>query len=130
MLNGIVPFFVIDDLKETIDFYRLKLGFELAYKGGGDAETSDYWAFLRRDGVMMMFKVIAPDVHPIPNHTRHEYAGWDAYVNASDPDVLYQEYVAAGVPIHRELADTSDGLRAFEIRDNSGYVICFGRPRG
>ena len=29
----------------------------------------------------------------------------------------------------RELADTSDGLRAFEIIDNSGYVLCFGRPR-
>jgi hypothetical protein len=31
--------------------------------------------------------------------------------------------------MHRPLADTSDGLRAFEIIDNSGYVICFGRPK-
>ena len=30
--------------------------------------------------------------------------------------------------MHRPLADTGDGLRAFEIKDNSGYVICFGRP--
>jgi hypothetical protein len=28
----------------------------------------------------------------------------------------------------RDLADTNDGLRAFEITDNSGYVLCFGRP--
>jgi len=32
------------------------------------------------------------------------------------------------VPMYRELGDTSDGLRAFEITDNSGYVLCFGRP--
>jgi len=30
--------------------------------------------------------------------------------------------------MHQELADTNDGLRAFEITDNSGYVLCFGRP--
>jgi hypothetical protein len=30
--------------------------------------------------------------------------------------------------MHRELANTNDGLRAFEIADNSGYVLCFGRP--
>jgi catechol 2,3-dioxygenase-like lactoylglutathione lyase family enzyme len=27
------------------------------------------------------------------------------------------------------IADTGDSLRAFEIIDKSGYVICFGRPQ-
>jgi hypothetical protein len=31
--------------------------------------------------------------------------------------------------MHGPLVDTGDGLRAFEIIDNSGYVICFGRPQ-
>jgi len=30
--------------------------------------------------------------------------------------------------MHRELADTTDELRAFEVIDNNGYVLCFGRP--
>jgi hypothetical protein len=30
--------------------------------------------------------------------------------------------------MHREFADTGDGLRAFEVIDNNGYVLCFGRP--
>jgi hypothetical protein len=30
--------------------------------------------------------------------------------------------------MHRDLADTNDGLRAFEIADNNGYVLCFGHP--
>jgi len=77
---------------------------------------------------MVMFKAIAPEVHPQPNHSRHEWARWDAYINTDDPDSLYAEFVGRGVPVHRELANTSDGLRAFEIADNSGYVWCFGRP--
>src|SRR5438034_3384836 len=40
---------------------------------------------------------------------------------------LYTEFVGKGVPVLRELANTSDGLRAFEIADNSGYLLCFGR---
>jgi hypothetical protein len=30
--------------------------------------------------------------------------------------------------MHQELINTEDGLRAFEIIDNNGYVLCFGRP--
>jgi catechol 2,3-dioxygenase-like lactoylglutathione lyase family enzyme len=128
MLRGITPFFIVDDLNATIAFYQSKLGFGVPYKGGGDGEVEDYWAFVGRDKIMIMFKAIASDVHPIPNNSRHEWAGWDAYIYTDDPDSLYAEYVARDVPMHSELTNNSDGLRAFEIRDNNGYVLCFGRP--
>ena len=130
MLNGIAPFFIVDDLESSLEYYRAKLGFEVLYQGGGDGESADFWGMVGRDGVMLFLKAIAPEIHPQPNRSRHEFARWDAYINASDPDALYAEYVAAGVPIHRELADTHDGLRAFEIKDNSGYVLCIGQPLG
>jgi catechol 2,3-dioxygenase-like lactoylglutathione lyase family enzyme len=78
MLNSIAPFFIVDDLGESLDFYRSRLGFEVAYKGGGDGRTPDFWAMVRRDDVMLMLKHIAAEVHPQPNHTRHEWARWDA----------------------------------------------------
>jgi hypothetical protein len=77
---------------------------------------------------MLMLKAITPDIHPQPNRSRHEWARWDAYIFTDDPDSLYAEFLGRGVPVHRELANTNDGLRAFEITDNSGYVLCFGRP--
>lgn len=126
MLNSVTPFFIVDDLAETIEFYESRIGFNVLYKGGD--ENGDFWAMLGRDQVMLMFKAITPDVHPQPNHSRHEWAAWDAYIFTTDPDSLYAEFRARGVPMHRELANTNDGLRAFEIRDNSGYVLCFGRP--
>ena len=128
MLNSVTPFFIVDDLDATIAFYRSKLGFEVRYKGGGDGIGNDFWAFLGRDRVMLSFKAIAPEIHPQPNHSRHQWARWDAYIYTDDPDSLYAEFTGQGAPVHRELADTHDGLRAFEIADNSGYVLCFGRP--
>ena len=127
MLNSITPFFIVDDLDATIGFYQSKLGFEVRYKGGGDGNVSDYWAFVGRDRVMIMLKAIAPDVHPQPNHSRHPWSRWDAYINVDDPDGLYAEFIARNVPMHQELTDTSDGLRAFEVIDNNGYVLCFGQ---
>ena len=129
MLNSITPFFIVDDLEATIGFYQSQLGFSVRYKGGGDGNISDYWAFVARDRVMIMFKCIAEDIHPVPNHSRHPWSRWDAYIDVDDPDALYAEFVGRNVQFHRKLADTSDGLRAFEVADNNGYVLCFGRPR-
>jgi catechol 2,3-dioxygenase-like lactoylglutathione lyase family enzyme len=128
MLNSITPFFIVDDLAATIAFYQTQLGFEVRYKGGGDRDVEDYFAIVGRDLVMIMLKAIAPDVHPQPNSSRHHFARWDAYVNVDDPDALFAEVAARNVRFHQDLADTSDGLRAFELIDNNGYVICFGRP--
>ena len=128
-LNTIAPFFVVDDLQASLDFYCSKLGFQVTYTGGGDGVGEDFFGIVERDRVMIMLKAVAPEIHPQPNRSRHKWAPWDAYVHTSDPDSLYSEYVANAVPMHGPLVDNSDGLRAFEIIDNSGYVICFGRPQ-
>ncbi len=129
MLEAIAPFFVVDDLAATLAFYESKLGFRILYKGGGDGDRiSDFWAFVGRDRVMLNFKYIGPEVHPLPNPSRHEWAPWDAYIYTHDPDALYAEFQTRGVPMRQELQVTHDGLRAFQITDPNGYVLCFGRP--
>ncbi len=128
MLNAIAPFFIVDNLRQSLDFYQSKLGFQILSSGPGGPNEA-FWGLVCRDHAMIFLKAITPEIHPQPNHTRHEWARWDAYINTNDPDALYAEYAANGVPIHKELADTEDGLRAFEITDNSGYVLCFGHPR-
>ncbi|MEP7351940.1 MAG: VOC family protein [Acidobacteriota bacterium] len=119
----------MDDLPKSLDFYQSKLGFEVSHRGGGNGEAPDFWGIVQRDGMMLMLKHVTPDIHPLPNHSRHEWARWDAYVHTSDPDLLYAEFVGRSVPIYSKLANTDDGLRAFEVRDNSGYVLCFGCPQ-
>ena len=128
MLNSVAPFFIVDDLGATLAFYQSKLGFDVLYQCGGKGNGDDFYAAVGRDRAMLMFKAITPEVHPQPNRSRHEWARWDAYISTDDPDSLYTEFVGREVPVHRELANTSDGLRAFEIIDNNGYVLCFGHP--
>jgi catechol 2,3-dioxygenase-like lactoylglutathione lyase family enzyme len=48
MLNGITPFFIVDDLANTLEFYQSKLGFSVLHKGG-DGLGNDFWAIVWRD---------------------------------------------------------------------------------
>ena len=60
--------------------------------------------------------------------SRHEWAPWDAFVFVPDPDALAAEFASREAEFHKEIYDRDDGLRGFEVRDNDGYVLFFGRP--
>jgi hypothetical protein len=55
MLNSVTPFFIVDDLAKTLEFYQSRLAFNVLYKGGD--ENGDFWAMLGRDRVMLMFNL-------------------------------------------------------------------------
>jgi len=115
----------VANLQKSISFYVNDLGFEVRYVGPDD---DPYWAIVGRDNISIMLKAIAPDVKPIPNHTRHHWARWDAYISTQEPDLLYEEYRLKGVPFVKPIHDNSDNLRGFEIKDADGYILFFGRP--
>ncbi|HEX4372536.1 MAG TPA: VOC family protein [Puia sp.] len=125
-LTYISPSFIVADLKTSVSFYTDKLGFEVLHIGPDD---DPFWAIVGRDNISIFLKAIAPDIKPIPNHTRHEWARWDAYISTADPDMLFEEYRSKGVAFHQPILDDSDGLRGFEIADADGYILFFGRPK-
>lgn len=125
-LNYIYPCFIVENLRTSVSFYVDKLGFEIRYIG---PENDPFFAMVGRENVSIMLKAITPDIKPIPNHTRHEWARLDAFVYVAEPDILYEEYRAAGLTFHQPIKDDGDGLRGFEIADADGYVLFFGRPK-
>jgi catechol 2,3-dioxygenase-like lactoylglutathione lyase family enzyme len=124
-LNYIFPFFIVEHLAPSVSFYVDKLGFEVRHTGPpGDP----FWAIVGRDDISIMLKAIAAEIKPVPNHTRHPWASWDAYIATADPDMLFEEYRSRGLPFRQPILDNQDGLRGFEIEDADGYVLFFGRP--
>ena len=121
-LTSISPFFIVKDLRVSIAYYTDRLGFQLDFQGPDDGP---YYAGVSRDGIGIMLKAILPDVLPQPNHTRHEWARWDAYIYTLDPDPLFDEFKQRGVPFVKELSFIDDGLWGFEITDADGYVLAF-----
>jgi catechol 2,3-dioxygenase-like lactoylglutathione lyase family enzyme len=124
-LSYVSPCFIVTSLKASVFFYVDKLGFEIRYIG---PDNNPYWAIVGRDNISIMLKAVAADVKPIPNHTCHEWAPWDAYISTTEPDALFEEYRSNGVAFSKPLHDNTDNLRGFEIEDADGYLLFFGRP--
>ena len=123
-IAGISPFFIVRDVGKALAFYREKLGFDVTFRGFGD---DLFFAIVQRGGAMLMFKRAGVD--SLPNHTRERSARWDAYLSVPDPDALAAEFSSRNVDFSGPLKDTSDGLRGFELTDQDGYVLFFGRPQ-
>ena len=124
-IKEIAPFFIVENLAASVDFYNQKLGFETDLLA---PEDDPFIGIVCRDNVRIILKHITDSIHPVPNHTRHEWAKWDAFIWVSDPEALFAEYQSRGLAFHEPLTDTDDGLRAFELKEYNGYVLCFGKP--
>ena len=59
---------------------------------------------------------------------RENYTSICERFQGKDPDALFAEYQSRGLAFHEPLEDTDDGLRAFELKDHDGYVLCFAQP--
>ena len=125
-LVAIRPFFIVKDLQASIAYYRERLGFQLDFQGPGD---DPYYAGVSRDDVGIMLKAIVPDVLPCPNHTRHEWARWDAYIYTMDPDALFDEFGRRGASFVKKLSFIEEGLWGFTITDADGYLLAFFQLR-
>ena len=125
-LVSISPFFIVKNLRASVAYYVDRLGFQLDFEGPGD---KPFYAGVTRDGIAIFLKAIVPDVLPCPNHKRHPWARWDAYIITLDPDTLFDEFRQRGVSFVKELSFIDDGLWGFEITDADGYVLAFFRTR-
>lgn len=85
-LTHVSPFFIVSSLKDSVSFYVNKLGFEVRYMG---PEGDPYFAIVGRDDISIMLKEIADDIKPVPNHIRHGWARWDAFIHTTEPDALF-----------------------------------------
>lgn len=127
-IAGIAPFFIVRDVRAALSFYRDQLGFDIMFRG---PEPNDvFFGIVQRGAAMIMLKDVGVD--PLPNYKRDVgkgWARWDAYLYVPDPDALAAEFASRNVEFSQPLKDDEDGLRGFEVKDNDGYVLFFGRPR-
>jgi hypothetical protein len=116
---------MVADIPRSLKHYVGQLGFECRFMS---PDQDPFFAIVGRTSAQIMLKAVGDEVSPLPNHQRHEWARWDAFIYTSDPDSLAREFVSRNVSFHQPLGDTAEKLRGFETADPDGYVCFFGRP--
>ena len=120
---GIAPYFIVDDVVATANFYRDKLGFRYE-RFWGDPPA---FCMVTRGGIIIMLSqfrrtgLMRPNGKAIPNGD-----AWDAYIWVEDADALYSEFKVKGMKIARGICDQPYGNRDFDVEDCNGYRLCFG----
>jgi predicted enzyme related to lactoylglutathione lyase len=120
---SVAPYFVVDDVVATANFYRDKLGFSYERFWG----EPPCFCMVRRGGTTIMLKQVSGPGFMRPNRTPDpEDFTWDAYFWIDDADALLAEYQAKGVKIVRPICDQEYFMREFDIEDCNGFRLCFG----
>jgi predicted enzyme related to lactoylglutathione lyase len=120
---SIAPYFIVDDVVETANFYRDKLGFHYERFWGEPPCFAIVW----RSGAQIMLSSFGQPGLMRPNGAAApEGESWDAYVWVDDANALHDEFVSRGVAIARALCDQPYGNRDFDVLDCNGYRLCFG----
>lgn len=121
---SIAPYFVVDDVVATANYYRDKLGFD--YERFWNEPPS--FCMVRRSGVTIMLAQFEQSGVARPNHIADPGGGaWDAYLWIDNADALHAEFKSKGVRIVRDVCDQLYGCRDFEVEDCNGYRLCFGQ---
>ncbi|MCI0352173.1 MAG: VOC family protein [Acidobacteriales bacterium] len=119
---GIAPYFIVDDVVATANFYRDTLGFDYE-RFWGDPPS---FCMVRRSGIIIMLSQHGKGAMR-PNHLAYPKGdAWDAYVWVEDADALYAEFQKKGAKIARKICDQPYGNRDFDVEDCNGYRLCFG----
>lgn len=123
-MERINPYFLVDDVFSSAEYYRDLLGFSFdRFYGEPPA-----FVMVRRDGIQIMLRQPpSPRVSVMaPNRSRMDHT-FDAYVYVDNVDALYEEFKSRGADILFEPHNQPHNCREIEVRDPNGYIICFGQ---
>ena len=113
-LESLHPMLAVNNIDDTVRFYRDVLGFECV-------NQMDGWAALCKDSVEVM--ISPPNAHE--PFEKPALTG-SIYFNTSDVDALWEQ-IKDKAKIVYPIENFFYGMREFAIRDNNGYILQFGQ---
>ncbi|HET8669989.1 MAG TPA: VOC family protein [Candidatus Saccharimonadales bacterium] len=123
MLKKLTPNLMVEDVQETLTFYRDVLGFEVTMTLP-EAAPFDF-AIVRRDGAELMFQSRASLSDNVPALAGSSIgASLTFYIEVTDLNDLYQQ-LRDRVEIVVDLHTTFYGTQEFYFRDINGYILSF-----
>ena len=113
-LESLRPVLAVNNIDDTVRFYRDVLGFECV-------NQMDGWAALRKDQVELMISL--PNAHePFEKPT----LTGSIYFNTANVDALWEQIKDKARVVY-PIENFFYGMREFAIRDNNGYILQFGQ---
>ncbi|MBG18364.1 MAG: glyoxalase [Rhizobiales bacterium] len=116
------PVIMTDDVAATAAFYKSHFRFEAVF-------SSDWYVHLQSGEQENVALAVLDGTHStIPAAARGTISGLLLNFEVEDVDGVYDELVAAGLPVLKELCDEDFGQRHFITADPNGVLIDIIKP--
>ena len=124
IMRQVAPYFLVEDVFATAEFYRDVLGFSF-HKFFGDPPS---FTIVERDDVRIMFRQVRPAKTAVARPNRSVMGEtFDAYIYVSDVEKLATELRAKKADIVEGPVDRIYDMRELLVRDCNGYLLAFGQ---
>lgn len=121
-ITSYYPVIMTGAVAATADFYTAHFGFEETF-------SSDWYVHLRsKDDPSVNLAVLDGSHATIPETGRGRISGLLLNFEVEDPDAVYAQVTAAGLPILIPLRDEAFGQRHFITSDPNGVLIDVIKP--
>jgi len=120
-MNSIAPNIFVNDLKATVDFYKI-LGFVVTVTV--PEEGDPVWVMMNNGNVVFMFQSFASLGNELPEINRTSGGSLLLYIHVSKIREFFAK-VSAEISILKGLEKTFYGATEFSILDINGYVLTF-----
>jgi lactoylglutathione lyase len=123
LLQKLTPNLMVDNVNETVDYYRDVLGFELAMS---NPEKGTFeWAMVQSGDVAFMFQTRSSLAGDLPLFKDVAIGGSLTFFVMTDDIEGLHKAVRDKADILQDMKTTLYGMREFCIRDCNGYVLTF-----
>ena len=118
IIRQLWPLLFVQDIEQSIRFYRDQLGFTLANQA--DSNGKRFWCRLERGGAAIMLQQAEAGDGP-PEDRGHGVA---FYFICDDADAMFAELQSRGVKVNPP-AVAYYGMKQLFVPEPDGYSICF-----
>ena len=127
-LEKLIPNMMVENVAETVAFYRDVLGFTLIMSVPENNPVD--WALMQRGEVEVMFQARASLTEEVPLFEGMPLGGaLTFYIDMQGVEALYEQ-IRTQVQVVQDLHSTFYGKREFAITDCNGFILTFAEGTG
>ncbi len=122
---GAEPQLFVTDIQRSCEFFRVKLGFSLAFSYG----KPPYYAQVGRDAARLNLRCVErPVIEPMVRDREELLSASMIVATADEIKLLFLEFQSAGVAFHQTLKKQPWGAKNFVVKDPDGNLLLFAGP--
>lgn len=126
-LINMTPNLMVNDVNETVNFYKEHLGFQLAMSVPD--EGSFNWALVKNEDISIMFQTQASIAEDLPViSSRTVLGGAIFYFNVENIENWYERLKKVTTVLSKP-SETFYGTMEFSFLDCNGYIITFAEDK-